>query len=100
MGRTVPPAEERGPWFCYLVRCADATLYAGITTDLERRVREHNRGVASRYTRSRLPVRLVYAEPHPDRGAATRRERELKALDRVAKQALTGEDRDPAAGAV
>ena len=77
-----------GAWFCYLVACADDSLYAGITTDLERRVAEHNRGTASKYTRGRRPVRLVYAEPHPDRAAASRREREIKALGRDRKQAL------------
>ena len=76
------------PWTCYLLRCADGTFYAGITTDVERRVAEHNQGTASRYTRARLPVTLAYAETQPDRSAATRRERELKALPRRAKAAL------------
>jgi len=79
---------QHSPWFCYLVVCADGTLYAGITTNLERRVAEHNRGTASKYTRARLPVQLVYAEAQPDRGAATRRELQLKALSRDRKQAL------------
>ncbi len=77
-----------GAWFCYLVACADGTLYAGITTDLERRVAEHNRGTASKYTRGRRPVRWVYAEPQADRAAASRRERKIKALGRDRKQAL------------
>jgi putative endonuclease len=76
------------PWFCYLLECADGSFYAGITTDLARRLAEHNRGTASRYTRARLPVLLAWAEPHPDRAAATRRERELKALPRASKQLL------------
>lgn len=79
---------DPSPWFCYLLACADGSLYAGITTDLARRVDEHNRGAASRYTRARLPVRLAWSEPHPDRASATRREGELKALPRAAKQAL------------
>lgn len=78
----------RPPWFCYLLACADGTIYAGITTDLARRVAEHNRGTASRYTRARLPVRLAWSEPHTDRASATRRERELKALPRAAKERL------------
>jgi putative endonuclease len=77
-------------WFCYLVECADGTFYAGITTDLERRVGEHNQGLGSKYTRGRLPVRLAYAEPHPDRASASRRERDLKAMPRPAKRALIG----------
>lgn len=76
------------PWFCYLLECADGTYYAGITTALDRRLVMHDRGVASRYTRGRRPVRLVYAEPQSDRAAATRREAEIKRLSRVAKRAL------------
>lgn len=75
-------------WFCYLLECADGSVYAGITTDLTRRLGEHNAGTASRYTRGRTPVRLVYAEPVSDRSAATRRELELKSLPRQAKLAL------------
>ncbi len=78
-----------GPrWHCYLLACADGTYYAGITTDLGRRVDEHNRGKGARYTRTRRPVRVVYAESHPDRSAATRREAEIKKLTRAAKAAL------------
>ena len=79
---------DPSPWYCYLLLCADGTFYAGITTDVARRVEEHNRGEGSRYTRARLPVILAHAEPQPDRSAATRRERELKALPRRAKAAL------------
>ena len=81
----------------YVLRCADGTLYTGITTDLERRLREHN-GVAgtgrrgAAYTRARRPVRLVHREPAPDRALATRRERAITALDRRAKEALLGAD--------
>lgn len=75
-------------WFCYLLECADGTLYTGITNDLEKRLAAHNCGTASKYTRSRLPVRLVYSEPHPDRSAASRREIQIKQLPRAAKLAL------------
>jgi putative endonuclease len=84
-----PPRLSQG-WFCYVVECSDGTLYAGITTALERRLALHNRGVASRYTRGRRPVRLVHAERYPDRAAATRREREIKALSRLSKRQLLG----------
>jgi predicted GIY-YIG superfamily endonuclease len=77
-----------GGWFVYLLRCADSSLYTGITTDVGRRCRQHNAGTASRYTRSRRPVRLVYQEAHPDRGSALRREAAIKALSRREKQAL------------
>ena len=75
-------------WWVYVLRCADGTLYTGITTDVERRQREHNAGTASKYTRSRRPVVVVYRERRRDRGAALRREAAIKALSRPAKEAL------------
>ena len=75
-------------WFCYLLECADGTLYAGITTSLDRRLAAHNTGSASKYTRARRPVRLVHTERYPDRSAATRRELALKRLSRAAKLSL------------
>jgi putative endonuclease len=78
-------------WHCYLLECADGTLYTGITNDLEKRLDAHNGGSASKYTRSRLPVRLVYAEPHADRATASRREAAVKKLSRTAKLALAAE---------
>ena len=76
------------PWLVYVVRCADGTLYTGITNNLERRLQSHNAGRASRYTRSRLPVRVVYSEPAGSRGKALRREFVIKALSRTAKVKL------------
>jgi putative endonuclease len=76
------------PWFVYLIECADGSLYAGITTSLDRRLAEHNRGRASKYTRGRRPVRLVHAEPHADRAAASRREHAVKQLSRAGKRTL------------
>ncbi len=67
-------------WFVYLVRCKDRTLYTGVTTDVKRRVEEHNDGRGARYTRSRCPVTLVYRERAADRGAALRREYEIKRM--------------------
>jgi putative endonuclease len=78
------------PWFVYLLRCADGTLYAGITTDPARRVAEHNAGSGARYTRARLPVELIHCEPAADRAAASRREAAIKKLPRIAKLALAG----------
>ena len=72
----------------YMLRCADGTLYTGWTNDLERRLRAHNAGTASKYTRSRRPVELAYAEEHADKGAAMRREREIKRLSREEKLRL------------
>lgn len=81
-------AMPAADWFVYLLRCADGTLYAGITTDLQRRLAEHNAGTGARYTRARLPLELAYAEPARDRSAASRREAEIKCLPRCAKLAL------------
>jgi putative endonuclease len=75
-------------WNVYIVRCADRSLYTGIAKDLDARIAAHNAGRGAKYTRPRLPVSLVYREPAPDRAAAQRRERELKALTRGAKLAL------------
>lgn len=82
--------RSRDGWFCYLLQCADGSLYAGITNALARRVARHNAGSASKYTRARRPVRLVWWEPARDRPAAARREAALKRLPRAAKQALLG----------
>jgi predicted GIY-YIG superfamily endonuclease len=77
-------------WFVYILRCADGTLYTGITNDVDRRCRQHNAGTASRYTRARLPAQMVYQEPQLSRGAALRRELAVKALSRRQKEALIG----------
>ncbi|HEY7517838.1 MAG TPA: GIY-YIG nuclease family protein [Methylomirabilota bacterium] len=82
--------RSRARWCCYLLQCADGTLYAGITNALDRRLARHNAGTASKYTRTRRPVRLVWCEPARDRAAALRREAALKRLRRAAKQALAG----------
>jgi predicted GIY-YIG superfamily endonuclease len=77
------PAGER--WFIYLLRCADDSLYTGIAKDVARRCRQHNDGTASRYTRSRLPIELVYHEAHPNRSSALKREAAIKAMERQGK---------------
>ena len=71
-----------------MLRCRDGSLYTGITNDLSQRLRRHRAGRASAYTRSRLPVRLVYQERRADRPAALRREAALRRLSRAAKLAL------------
>ncbi|HZJ52624.1 MAG TPA: GIY-YIG nuclease family protein [Myxococcaceae bacterium] len=75
-------------WCVYMLRCGDGSLYTGATNDLEARLRVHCTGRGAAYTRSRLPVRLVYAEPAVDRSAALRREWALKRLTRPEKLAL------------
>ena len=76
------------PWTVYLARCGDGTLYTGVTTDPGRRLAEHNAGCGAAYTRSRLPVTLVYLETVPDRSAALRREHAIRQMSRVQKEAL------------
>ncbi|MFP5361108.1 MAG: GIY-YIG nuclease family protein [Thermoleophilia bacterium] len=72
----------------YLLRCRDGSLYCGWTADLDRRLRAHGAGRASRYTASRLPVSLAFAQPMPDRSAARREEARIKRLTRAQKLAL------------
>ena len=69
-------------WFVYILCCDDGTLYTGITNDLSRRCEQHNAGTASRYTRSRLPVVLVYQDAQGSRSRALKREIEVKAHSR------------------
>jgi predicted GIY-YIG superfamily endonuclease len=80
----------KSPWIVYMLRCADGSLYTGITNDLRRRLAAHRAGTASRYTRARGPVRVVHREPAADRGAALKREAAIKGLPRTAKLALIG----------
>lgn len=75
-------------WWVYILRCRDGTLYTGATVDLERRLARHAAGQGARYTRSRLPVTLVHAEPAEDRSAALRREAAVKRCTRAEKLAL------------
>jgi len=84
-----------GSFYVYLLRCADGSLYTGYTTDLDARLATHNAGKGAAYTRSRLPVVLVHAEPFATKSEALRREIELKRWPRSRKLALlvAGEDR-------
>ena len=82
--------QTRDGWIVYVLRCRDGSLYTGMTNDLRRRLAAHRAGKGGAYTRSRLPVRLVYAERRPGRGAALSREAAIKRLPRSAKLALVG----------
>lgn len=77
-----------GGWFLYILRCRGDTFYTGVTKDLERRLKMHNNGKASSYTRARRPVALVYYEECAGRARALVRECEVKALSRRKKEAL------------
>ncbi len=82
-------------WFVYIVRCSDGTLYTGVTTDINRRLREHNGIVGTakkgaKYTKIRRPVDLVYQELAVSRSAAQRRESIIKKLPRSEKEKMLG----------
>jgi len=79
-------AQEK--WIVYILRCADDTLYTGITKDIERRLEQHNAGTASRYTRCRLPVKIEYQEVQLGQGMATKRELAIKKMTRPNKEML------------
>ena len=74
--------------YIYILRCADGTFYTGYSTDPERRARVHNSGKGAKYTRSRLPVKLVYTEEFDDKSEAMRREYAIKQLSRAEKEKL------------
>ena len=74
--------------YCYIVECADGTFYTGWAIDPEKRLEVHNKGRGAKYTKTRLPVKLVYREEQPDRVTAMKRERAIKKMTRKAKQKL------------
>ena len=81
-----------GDHYVYVVSCDDGSYYTGYTTNVERRVAEHNAGEGAKYTRGRRPVELVHVERFASRSEALSREHEVKALDRARKEALVGAD--------
>jgi putative endonuclease len=80
--------------YCYIVECADGTYYTGWAIDPEKRVAMHNRGRGARYTRTRVPVKLVYVEELPDRVSAMKREIAIKRMTRDRKGRLISEERN------
>jgi putative endonuclease len=80
--------------YAYVLRCSDGTFYTGYTTDVERRVAEHDAGDGAKYTRGRTPVELVHVESFDSQSAAMRREYEIKQLSRDRKEALVEADGD------
>ena len=75
-------------WYLYILRCADGTLYTGITTDVEARLETHRSGKGAKYTRGRTPLELVYREECEDHSQALKRELAVKAMSREEKQKL------------
>ena len=81
--------SKNSPWFVYILRCADGSLYTGITTDLDRRLAEHNGSeLGARYTRGRRPVMLVYSEYLENRSLASKKESLIKRLRKDQKESL------------
>lgn len=83
--------EETQQWWVYILRCSDDTLYTGVTTDTQRRERQHNAGTGAKYTRVRRPVEMVYREPCADKSSALKREWAIKKLSRSQKLQLIGD---------
>lgn len=80
------PVKPGSAWLLYILKCRDNTLYTGITNNLVRRVTQHNEGRASRYTRSRLPVELLYQERCNGKSGALKKEYRIKSLTRKEKE--------------
>lgn len=75
-------------WIVYILKCSDNTFYTGVTNDLQKRVEQHNSGKGAKYTRSRIPVKVVYRENVPGKGQALKREHMIKQLRRSEKISL------------
>ncbi len=87
--------DSNGIWHVYILRCVDSSLYTGVTTRVAERVAAHNAGRGAKYTRSRLPVELVYEERIGDRGEALSREAQIKRLTAVEKRKLVSDAKHP-----
>ncbi len=86
----MPAEDENNPWYVYILRCADNSLYTGVATDVSRRLDQHN-GLeknGAKYTRARQPVTLVYQEAVVSRSAACKREYAIKCLKKTEKESL------------
>ena len=87
------PENSTSRWFVYMIRASDDSLYTGITTDVERRFKEHcGSQKGARLFRGRQPLEVVYTENHPDRSSALRREAVIKKLSRGLKLELIGDN--------
>jgi putative endonuclease len=76
-------------WFVYLLRCSDDSIYCGITNNLDRRIKAHSNGKGAKFTRSRLPILLIYLEERENRSEALKREYEIKKMSKKDKIILT-----------
>ena len=80
--------------FLYILKCSDGSFYTGISNNVEERLKQHNSGKASKYTRSRRPVALIYTEEFESKGQALRREIQVKQLKRIQKEQLVEKNND------
>jgi putative endonuclease len=80
--------DEGGQHFAYIAECADGTYYTGYAKDIESRAKAHNEGKGSKYTRGRLPVKIVYSEEFASKSEAMKREAAIKRMSRKAKKAM------------
>lgn len=83
--------EKRMNWQVYIIECSDDTLYTGITTDIERRFRQHQDGTGAKYFRGRDPLKVIYLEEGHDRSSASRRESHIKTMNRAEKLLLVSQ---------
>lgn len=86
--------QKPAPWQVYILQCSDNSLYTGYTNNLPNRLKKHNSGRGAAYTRSRLPVKIVYQESHLTKSSAMKREIEIKKWKRVKKLALIKNDKN------
>ena len=76
------------PWHTYIIQCSDKTYYTGITNNLSKRIKKHNAGKAAKYTRGRLPIKLVFSKKLESESEARKREFEIKKISRKEKERL------------
>ena len=81
--------ESEKYWYLYMVRCADDSIYTGISNDVQSRINKHNRGVGAKYTAGRLPVSLIFSERHANQSSARKREVQLKKWSKNKKEILS-----------
>lgn len=81
-------------WYVYILQCSDNTLYTGITTDLDRRLYEHNKGIGAKYTRGRLPVKITWFSEHSNRSEASKEEYRIKQLTKNNKKQLINKNNE------
>ena len=78
-------------FYVYIIRCADGSFYCGYTTDVEKRFEKHKSGKGAKYTRSHLPLEIVYVEEFENKSDALKREHEIKSMTRSQKEKLLGQ---------